>query len=157
MHPRKYNKYDIWIRGFGVVVTIGMAFFAWQQHIDLREKEYKKIFLETQVEVTKDIFNALHEADMAKDEESKRIAAEKFRMISQGKAQAFLSENMLKGLEMPGEYIAVCIQKLRPSSKINCETDSVDQVALFFARRAQVEFQKNWNIPLGANEKWYGN
>lgn len=157
MHTRKHNKYDVAIRGIGVGCTLIIAIFAWIQHVELREREYKKIFLETQLEVTKEIFDVLREADLAKDEQSKKIASEKFWMIYQGKAQAFLPNNVLEELDLPAVYIASCIQILYKTKKIDCQNTTASQTASVFARKSKVEFQKNWHIELGADENWFEN
>lgn len=140
------TRVDIAVKITGLVfVIISGTLALWQYHY-AQEREFKKVFFEKQLEVITEVFDVLAEMDAAKTDEEKKSSAAKFWIIYHGKGRAFLDSRMFHALELPAEYVAGCVTKVRMSKTISCENFSASMSAPGFANVAREQMSQVWSL-----------
>jgi len=131
----------------GVLVLVISGVFAFVQYKDIQEREFKRPFYERQIQVVNEVFEVLSEVDTASTEEEKNKAVAKFWMIYHGKSRTFLDTKMFEALQLPAEYVASCIDKIRPSTTINdCSNFTASMSSLGFAKAAREQLSLGWKM-----------
>ncbi|TFW72338.1 hypothetical protein C3Y98_04330 [Methylotenera oryzisoli] len=158
MNQEKYNYIDTLIKILGAVALIISGVFGFIQYKDIQEREYKKPFYEKQIEVVDELFEVLGDIDKVPSSEEKIKAAANFWIIYHGKSRTFLDSKMVRALEMPADYVAACINKVRkPKIVSSCENFSASMSAVGFAKVAREQLSLGWKMSfdeIGRTDPW---
>lgn len=157
MNLKKY-PIDTVIKVVSLFAFLASGLFTLIQYKDIQEREYKKPFYEKQVEVVDEVFDVLSSIDKANTHDEKSRAAINFWMIYQGKSRTFLDSKMVKALDMPVDYVAACINKVRkPKIVSSCENFTASMSAIGFAKVAREQLSLGWKMSfdeIGRTDPW---
>lgn len=158
MNQEKYNYIDTLIKILGVVALLISGVFGFIQYKDIQEREYKKPFYEKQIEVVDELFEVMNDIDKAQSPEEKIQAAVNFWMIYHGKSRTFLDSKMVKALDMPVDYVAACINKVRKPKIIgSCDNFTANMSSIGFAKVAREQLSLGWKMSfdeIGQSDPW---
>lgn len=157
MNKNLQKLYALFTKHITVIAVVISAAFTLYQYNEIKEREYKKPFYEKQVEVVDEVFNVLSDIDKANTTEEKSRAAIKFWMIYHGKSRTFLDSKMVKALDMPLDYVAACINKVRKPKIVSCENFTASMSAIGFADVARRQLSLGWKMSfdeIGRSDPW---
>lgn len=148
---------DTVIKVVSLFALLVSGLFAIIQYKDIQEREYKKPFYEEQIKTVDEVFETLSEVDRATSDIDRKNAATKFWMVYHGKASTFLDSKMFAELNIPAEYVAACITKVRKSKIISCENFTASMSAVGFAKVARQQLALGWKQSfdsIGKEDTW---
>lgn len=145
------------IKAASLFALLASGLFAIIQYKDIQEREFKKPFYEEQIKTIGEVFDTLNEVDRASSDIERKNAATKFWMVYHGKASTFLDSKMFAELNVPAEYVAACITKVRKHKIISCENLTASMSAVGFAKVARQQLALGWKQSfdsIGKEDTW---
>lgn len=143
MNLKKY-PIDTVIKVVSLLALLISGVFGFIQYKDIQEREFKKPFYEMQIKTVNEVFETLNEVDSAVSDSDRKNAATKFWMVYHGKASTFLDSKMFAALNVPAEYVAACITKVKKPKIISCENFTASMSAVGFAKVARQQLALGW-------------
>lgn len=143
MNLKKY-PIDTVIKVVSLLALLISGVFGFIQYKDIQEREFKKPFYEMQIKTVNEVFETLNEVDSAVSDSDRKNAATKFWMVYHGKASTFLDSKMFAALNVPAEYVAACITKVKKPKIISCENFTGSMSAVGFAKVARQQLALGW-------------
>lgn len=135
---------DTVIKVVSLLALLISGVFGFIQYKDIQEREFKKPFYEMQIKTVNEVFETLNEVDSAVSDSDRKNAATKFWMVYHGKASTFLDSKMFAALNVPAEYVAACITKVKKPKIISCENFTGSMSAVGFAKVARQQLALGW-------------
>ncbi len=135
---------DTVIKVVSLLALLISGVFGFIQYKDIQEREFKKPFYEMQIKTVNEVFETLNEVDSAVSDSDRKNAATKFWMVYHGKASTFLDSKMFAALNVPAEYVAACITKVKKPKIISCENFTASMSAVGFAKVARQQLALGW-------------
>ena len=157
MNKKLQKLYALFTEHFTVIALIISAAFTLYQYKDIQEREFKKPFYEEQINTVSEVFDTLSEVDRATSDIERKNAATKFWMVYHGKASTFLDSKMFAELNVPAEYVAACITKVRKPKIISCENFTASMSVVGFAKVARQQLALGWKQSfdsIGKEDTW---
>ncbi|MEQ8270806.1 hypothetical protein [Algiphilus sp.] len=159
MNDQRYNKIDVVLRLSGGAFAVVLAVLGWCQYQELKERDFKKAYFDSQIALINDFFQVMTAFDVAATEQEKHVALQKFWMLYSAKSKLYLDDEMFRALEYAGEYVVVCVEKRGDveRSTVNCANTTASMTMSGFATAARRSLSQSWDLKfeeIGKNDPW---